>query len=138
MKRKIEMIIVHCDANDNPKWGIPELTQAHLDRKMKGIGYHYWINFHGQLYNTRPLATPGEHAKGYNFNSIGVCLHGHHIFFVEQYKTLTTLLVDLCRRYNLKSTAIFPHNKFAKKDCPNFDLTPIKEEVEKLLKGDTK
>lgn len=132
--RTIEMLIVHVDDNDSPKWGIPELKISHELRGFGGIGYHYWINFVGNLYNTRSLEIPGCHVQGKNKNSIGICLHGRHTFSIEQFETLKVLLRDLCERYKLGYDAIYPHNKFnAGKTCPNFDLQSIVNE----LKGES-
>ena len=134
MTRKIDMIAVHCDANGNSKWGLKELDIFHRSEGYGGIGYHFWIDFEGKVYKTRPLSVKGCHVFDHNANSIGICLHGHSVFYIPQFKSLTTLLVEICKKYKLDTDRIFPHNYFTKiKPCPNFDLTPIKSEVSKLL-----
>lgn len=132
----MEKIIIHCDDNENPKWGIPELRKLHKERGFGDIGYHFWINYNGQVYNTRPINTIGCHTYGHNFNSIGICLHGRKEFTIEQFNALKSTLIDLCDRYKLSYKAIFPHNKFTKvKTCPNFDLGPLIDSIKEKING---
>ena len=123
--RKIDSIIIHCDANDNPKWGIKELEACHRDRGFGGIGYHYWIAFDGSIYKTRALKDQGAHCFGHNKHSIGICLHGLHNFSPRQMSALPRLHYELSIPYKIKANRIFPHNAFSNKTCPNFDLAPV-------------
>lgn len=132
--RKIKRVIVHCDANSNPKWGLKELEILHRALGYGGIGYHYWIDFDGQYFNTRSLNVPGTHTKGQNKTTIGVCLHGLRDFRPEQFDALVELLSDLCNRFRISVDKIDPHNKYANKKCPNFDLEPIRRRVAIKLK----
>lgn len=53
-----------------------DIHQWHKNKGWAGIGYHYFIDKEGRIYECRPRDTVGAHAKGYNENSIGVCFEG--------------------------------------------------------------
>jgi len=42
----------------------------------KGIGYHYFIEKDGQVFQTRDENEIGMHARHYNAHSIGICYEG--------------------------------------------------------------
>ncbi len=134
MIRVIKSIIVHCDANQSPHWGIPELRKLHEERGFGGIGYHFWIGFNGVLVATRPISIKGCHSFGHNEHSIGICLHGKDEFLIAQFDCLKRLIMKLMNQYEIPLSQIFPHNKFSSKSCPNFDLELIKNEIKKLTK----
>lgn len=84
------------------------------------VGYHYLINRWGKVTQTREDDEEGAHTKGQNFSSIGICLEGNfssHFPTSEQKEALGNLLVKLCDKYNLAAQDIYPHRKFAVKDC---------------------
>ena len=53
-----------------------DIHQWHKNKGWSGIGYHYFIDKEGNIFECRPRDTVGAHAKGYNENSIGVCFEG--------------------------------------------------------------
>ena len=53
-----------------------DIHQWHKNRGWAGIGYHYFINKEGEIFECRPRNTVGAHAIGYNNNSIGICFEG--------------------------------------------------------------
>ena len=53
-----------------------DIHQWHKNKGWAGIGYHYFIDKEGNIFECRPRDTVGAHAKGYNENSIGVCFEG--------------------------------------------------------------
>ena len=53
-----------------------DIHQWHKNKGWAGIGYHYFIDKEGNIFECRPRDTVGAHAKGYNGNSIGVCFEG--------------------------------------------------------------
>lgn len=55
---------------------LPEAVQGRSGRGWRDIGYHNIIVRCGSLQHGRDLAIPGAHAKGYNKNSIGICMIG--------------------------------------------------------------
>jgi len=138
--RKITTIVIHCSDSD---FGDAKLIDEwHRKRGFNGIGYHYVI-LNGVLkasdeINTekdglvelgRPLEEVGAHVKGYNYNSIGICLIGKNSFTEKQFKSLINILKVL--RENFKTInirRIKGHREFnSKKTCPNFNVAAIRE-----------
>ena len=78
MPRKINLIVVHCSATrSDQRFTVEMLRNDHNARfHGKGVGYHYYIERDGQVYQTRPEEEIGMHAIGYNAHSIGICYEG--------------------------------------------------------------
>ena len=78
MTRKISMIVIHCSATRcNQRYTVDHLRADHNARfHNKGIGYHYYIERDGQVYQTRPEEEVGMHALHYDAHSIGICYEG--------------------------------------------------------------
>lgn len=77
MKRKIELIIIHCSATPSHLSLTPEaLRQDHLKRGFSDAGYHYYILRNGRVVAMRPLQQIGAHTRGFNRESIGICYEG--------------------------------------------------------------
>lgn len=55
---------------------LPEFVQGRSGRGWRDIGYHNLIRRNAALEHGRDLAVAGAHAKGYNANSIAVCMIG--------------------------------------------------------------
>ncbi len=76
-KRTINEIIVHCSATiEGRDYTVADITKWHLARKFKTIGYHYVVYRDGSIHNGRCVDMAGEHAKGHNACSIGICYIG--------------------------------------------------------------
>jgi N-acetyl-anhydromuramyl-L-alanine amidase AmpD len=125
--RVITTIILHCsdsdiEAHDN----IETITNWHLLRGFSSIGYHYFINKQGSIFNGRPVEKIGAHCAWHNIDSIGICLSGEQLFNVEQFLTASILIKDLMQKFGIEQKNILPHNYFnAYKTCPNFDIDRI-------------
>ncbi len=76
--RTINLIVIHCSATrSNQRFTVDDLRACHNARfHGKGIGYHYYIERDGQLYQTRDEDEIGMHARHYNAHSIGICYEG--------------------------------------------------------------
>lgn len=76
--REINMIVVHCSATPpNMNIGAAKIKEWHTNiNKWSDIGYHYVITRDGTIEEGRPVDRPGAHARGFNADSIGVCLVG--------------------------------------------------------------
>ena len=73
--RKINRIVVHCSATPpDLDVGVYEIDHWHRERGFNSIGYHEIIRRNGFLEMGRPLKTIGAHVKGYNEDSIGICI----------------------------------------------------------------
>lgn len=125
--RKINLIIIHCDASDNPKHDNAEtIDRWHKERGWSEIGYNYFIRSNGTIEIGRSIEKIPAHAKGYNSNSIGICLHGLDKFTVDQFQSAAKLVKNLLEIHDLEKKDVIPHNMVNKhKTCPNFDISKI-------------
>jgi N-acetyl-anhydromuramyl-L-alanine amidase AmpD len=123
---KPEWIIIHHTATARDKTTFAAINRYHRDRwwfkSSLGfyIGYHYFINGEGKLFQGRADTDIGAHTIGKNNKSIGICLAGN--FDIEspsrtQVLTLVQLLKEKMRQYNIPPEKIVPHRKFAKTNC---------------------
>lgn len=109
--------------------GAREIREWHLKRGFSDIGYHNVIRRDGTLEHGRDLAISGAHAKGYNENSIGVCLIGgvdmngdpQANYTDEQYKTLRGYLDTMSEIFDAE---VIGHRDLpnVSKACPSFDV----------------
>lgn len=153
--RNINLIVVHCSATrSSMDIGADEIYDWHTKPRPDGrgwsdIGYHFVIRRNGQIQTGRPLDRAGAHVKGYNENSIGICLIGGlnedgkpysedgngDDFTPEQYEALLYKLAELRDTY--PDTGICGHRDLSPdlnddgvitkgewiKNCPCFDVS---------------
>jgi len=75
--REIKKLIIHCSATKpSMDIGAEDIRGWHKSKGWDDIGYHYVIRRNGKVEKGRDVSIAGAHAKGHNFNSIGVCLVG--------------------------------------------------------------
>jgi N-acetylmuramoyl-L-alanine amidase len=122
--RKINKIIIHCSASDVVSYDFAAIRSDHMrNRQFTDIGYHFGIDWDGDIHILRPIKQAGAHAQGFNSHSIGVCVLGLNSFTNTQLQQLGTLVKTLCWMLDLPLEAVIPHNKVnPNKTCPNFDL----------------
>ncbi len=126
--RAINRLIIHCSDTPNGRYHTAkDIDQWHKSRGWKGIGYHYVIRTDGHVERGRKIEDIGAHTKGYNSNSIGICLIGRDKYSLEQWSSLFELLLDLKEQY--KEATIHGHNEFANKGCPNIDIKNLKKYI---------
>lgn len=72
------IIVHHAEASV----ATPELIQNwHVNGNgWAGAGYHFLIRKDGTVYSMRPEWAIGSHAKGSNYDSIGICFEGNYMF----------------------------------------------------------
>ncbi|MBU2714092.1 N-acetylmuramoyl-L-alanine amidase [Zooshikella harenae] len=119
---KIIRLVVHCSDTPNDRDVTAEdIHQWHKERKWSGIGYHKVIRRDGTVENGRPEYWEGAHVKGYNSNSLGVCLIGRDEFTPDQFDSLDRVLTRWKDKYPLAE--ICGHRDLdPRKTCPNFDV----------------
>lgn len=84
------------------------------------VGYHWYISKDGTTRQARADGDEGAHTKGYNSQSIGICLAGN---FDATYPTqaqidsLKKLINEYSKKFNIPKENIVPHRKFAVKTC---------------------
>jgi len=131
MSRDVNLLVVHCSATPvTMDIGAKEIREWHTSspRNWSDIGYHYVIRLDGKLEKGRPLYKSGAHARGYNKNSVGVCIVGggdknmkpENTMNKEQEKTLVNLIVEL--DWTFLDMEIKGHNELSSKACPSFDV----------------
>lgn len=128
-RESTDAIFVHCSATKpSMNWGVREVRQSHKERGFLDVGYHFIIKRDGTVEAGREESAIGSHAKGYNHNSIGVCLIGgvndrmkpEANFTPAQMTALRSLLVTLLAKY--EGSVLRAHHDVAPKACPSFDL----------------
>lgn len=111
---------------------VEDIHRWHQNKGWAGIGYHFFIDKDGEIYEGRPLDTVGAHAYGHNKMSIGICFEGDfnkEEMNDEQVDASIMLLAILSLAY--PESAIDAHKDLTNKDCPgkNFPMERIYENV---------
>lgn len=126
MKNIPTKLIVHHSAYAQYTDQLASINEWHRQREFPKsslgffVGYHYVINHEGKVTQTRKDDEEGAHSKGINFESIGICLEGNfdeELPTEEQKTSLGKLLVELCQKYKLDVTDIYPHRAFRDTEC---------------------
>ena len=135
--RSVNLIVIHCSATRcNRRFTVDMLKACHNARfGNKGIGYHYYIERDGHLYQTRDESLVGMHARHYNAHSIGICYEGGlnergqaaDTRTPEQRVALIALLRSLKEDY--PQAEILGHCELegVHKDCPSFDCQEYRD-----------
>jgi len=159
--RKINTIILHCS---DSAFGNAELIgEWHVDRGWRMIGYHIVIlnsyptadhykfmqpdcDSDGVVETGRPVASVGAHAKGYNRNSIGICLIGEKLFTSKQIETSMETCSKLIHDYGIQIepqtvngkivSGILGYNEVLSdgnlKTCPNIDMKWYRNQLRRI------
>jgi N-acetyl-anhydromuramyl-L-alanine amidase AmpD len=134
LKKRTEtnyIIIHHTEVKG--RHDVKEVHQWHLNKGWAGIGYHYYIDKDGQIFEGRHRDTLGAHVKSHNGDSIGVCFEGHfdkEKMNEKQLEAAVLLISVLSLAYG--NAAIRGHRNFnSKKSCPGANL-PMKELVDRI------
>lgn len=133
---KPPLIILHASGTPNGRWiTIDDIDQWHQTRgkrriahwasahqpHLASIGYHYVITTDGAVAEGRHHREPSDSAKGYNSNSLSICLIGTNKFTAAQWDSLATLVADLRVHH---CTDVIGHRSLdANKACPGFDVS---------------
>ncbi len=115
---KPQWLIVHHTATKRDGTTFKAVDRYHKSLGWGKIGYHYFIESDGTLHRGRKDNEVGAHTKqsSMNYKSLGICLAGN--FDVElpseaQVATLTKLLREKSREYNIDPSRILPHRHYA-------------------------
>jgi N-acetylmuramoyl-L-alanine amidase len=130
-RRNTDWIVVHCSATrPNQNIGAKEIRSWHKAQGWKDIGYHFVIRRDGTVEKGRAVNAIGSHVKGYNHNSVGICMVGGigdnswtpaNNFTRAQWTSLKALVDTLIKRH--PKARILGHRDFpgVSKACPCFD-----------------
>ncbi len=131
IRRTTKYIVVHCSATTPAQdIGAAEIRKWHVeDNGWSDIGYHQVIRRSGAIELGRPLHVAGAHVKGFNAESVGVCLVGgidtsgaaQDNFTKSQMASLESTVDYLKRIY--PGAQVLGHRDFpgVNKACPSFD-----------------
>lgn len=128
--REINEIILHCSGTDISSYDFAAIRYDHINKRgWKDIGYHFGIDWDGDIHILRPINKAGAHCRGRNRYSIGVCVLGLQCFNTTQMEQLGRLVKMLSLSFDLTKDDIKPHNYYNKnKTCPVFDVDKFKED----------
>jgi N-acetyl-anhydromuramyl-L-alanine amidase AmpD len=130
--RHINKIVIHCSGSPNGRANTPaDIERWHLENGWNEIGYHFIITLDGVVHEFgRTLSEIGSHAKGYNKNSIGICLVGTDKFTTLQWNSLKALVLGLKSQF--PNSTILGHRDLpnVKKECPGFSVKEWQVEME--------
>lgn len=128
---KPNKIIIHntggTDANilaDTSHHGFELVKSFHKSKGWDTIGYHFFIEKDGDIYQGRPIEMHGSHCIGENKTSIGICMAGNFDATKPteaQISSLKWLVADLSTKLSIKE--IYGHRQFANKTCPGKNVT---------------
>ena len=146
--RNITYIIVH---ESDSVWGdSAAINEWHIARGWSMIGYHkvilngkrhskskYREVEDGIIEGGRLLQAVGAHARGYNRQSIGICLIGKHGKFTDKQMTvLTEELTRLMAVYNIPVKNVLGHYEIplsGGKVCPEIEMNGYREKLQEHL-----
>jgi len=75
--RNINLAVIHCSATkEGINYNVDVIRTWHKKRGFSDVGYHFLVHLDGTIERGRPWDKPGAHAKGYNYNSVGICYVG--------------------------------------------------------------
>lgn len=129
--QKPSAIVVHCSATKN-EMIVPASVIDRWHKKrgwdagevgapfLRHIGYHLVIQPTGEVEQGRPLNVQGAHCRGFNRDTIGICLIGNDRFTRAQFLALQEKIEALRMVFNIPIHEIYTHNdKTNAKTCPN-------------------
>jgi len=128
-KRRVDKIVQHHMAHKS--WHIKDVHNFHKNSNgWAGIGYNYWIDFDGNIYEGRGMNV-GAHVGGHNSHTIGVGYQGD---FTKQKMpdaqlkagiALNKWLID--QFPNVSKSDIIGHRDLASTSCPgsNFRMAEL-------------
>lgn len=115
----IKRIVIHCaDTPDDKNFDAEDIHTWHLERGWDGIGYHYVIGRNGIIQAGRPEYWQGSHVRGFNGNSLGICLIGIEDMEEIQFSQLGILIEQLRLRYPRAEVMAHCELDPNKPDCP--------------------
>lgn len=128
----IKYLVVHHSAIP-PDKGPEVIARYHVEKQgWPGIGYHFFIDREGRIYQTNPLEAISYHARAYNSSSVGICLAGDFTSAIppaSQIQALGHLCAYLLEKMNLGKEAIVGHQELVPTICPGGRWKEWKEMV---------
>ncbi|MBY0598689.1 peptidoglycan recognition protein family protein [Bacillus bingmayongensis] len=128
----VTKLIIHHTAEDG--WDVHKTHEFHQKvRGWSGIGYNYFIEEDGTVFEGRGLYI-GAHAKGYNSETIGICMTGNFDKYdptLAQMESLHSLCRDFMEQFSICEAHILGHRELegVTKTCPGtrFSMVELRE-----------
>lgn len=141
IKRKTTSeIIIHCTASKcNKNLTIEQIHSMHIRNGWAGIGYNYYIDLNGIIWEGRPEDYSGSHTTNHNSKSIGICYCGGLNELGKPCDTRNQLQISamkwLCRYLHKKypNATFHGHKEFANKACPCFNVNEWIQSIKTYL-----
>lgn len=130
-------IVIHHSATEVSK-SPEEIHKIHLEKGWSGIGYHFYIKKDGTIYKGREENVIGAHAKGANYNTLGICVEGNFEkdgLKEKQKNSLINLGAYLSLKYPIKD--VIMHRDVVDTLCPGslFPIDTIKQGIINKIKN---
>jgi N-acetylmuramoyl-L-alanine amidase len=119
------------------------IRSYHVDHlHWRDIGYHYGIeeiNGRAEILVGRFEGETGAHTKGYNRDSIGICLVGNYDVedvTIEKWGLTLQLVKNICLRYEIPVKNVLAHREVTPhKSCPGnlFDMGEFRDDLNDRL-----
>jgi N-acetylmuramoyl-L-alanine amidase len=91
-----------------------EIRSWHLARGWSDIGYHFVIRKNGTIEKGRNESLPGNHVRGLNSQSLGICFSGHgdmQPLTPEQIESGIKLTISLMKKYGIPVSNVIGHRE---------------------------
>lgn len=129
------IVLHHTAGGDNGT--INDICKVHFGKnKWSGLGYHFFINNDGTVYQLRDTSEAVPHSFGYNNNSVAICMNGNfsvHKPTDAQWEAALTLVRQLLDFYGLDESAVYKHGDLAgnNTECCGtlFDINEFKNDL---------
>ncbi len=132
IKRKsTKYIVIHCAATKpTMDIGVREIRQWHQQQGWLDVGYHFVIRRNGVIEEGRPLDVVGSHVKGFNSDSLGICMAGGidatgkpaENFTPQQWAALDGLVFKLKAEHYPDAQVCGHRDLDSGKACPSFSV----------------
>ena len=122
-------ITIHHEAGNNGFLAVNEYHKHKFNFKsLLGyfVGYQYYIDKSGKVYQARKDDEEGAHTKGYNQGNIGVCLQGNfdnEILSKIQIQAIQELLQKKMNEYSITADNVKGHRAYRDTSCPGKNIT---------------
>ena len=126
--RAVDRVFLHCSASDVAAHdNIEQIRKWHVDDNgWSDVGYHYFVNKAGEIFNGRPIGKTPAAQGGHNTGTIAICLSGlkESNFTDAQFTTLKAMCRTINQAYGGQVT-FHGHREVAAKACPVYDYKKI-------------
>ncbi|MGI9609760.1 MAG: N-acetylmuramoyl-L-alanine amidase [Acidimicrobiia bacterium] len=134
-----DTVVLHHSASDPEETTLETVRKWHLARGWEDIGYHFFIDFEGQIHRGRDMRWRGAHVRDHNNHTLGICIAGNNTR-EDQCWNQTQLddgLIPLIQALNLLygEFDITGHSSMGQTECPgiylaHYKVAEVLEEIE--------